>query len=674
MAQRTNPPRRVRRKLAYGPFTTRYTINGSSNNDANLSHKSPSQKRQTPAPNSQVPKKLLLCLDYGTASTSLSYMTFNPRRPPTDVHPGTIRSVINWPQASGHFDGDSAYVPSESWYRDGKYLWGFQVQQTLQTLSEDDDASSINCVVQLPKLLLDNDDEEDEEEEEQAEDDDDDTLLQPRQALRNVGKTAREAIQDYLIKVFKHAHEQLATREGFNDNWEVELGLCVPSKWSTYAQLTMQEILLDVLDKTDMRGQEFSMFIIDEPEAAVTFALAHDVIRKRIEKGTSFIVCDAGGGTVDAITYKVRQDDPFRFDEVVTPAGNDCGSSYINQALMEESRRRLEHLTDLGRGPVYSKEGVIQEDLFSCFEHKVKRTYDPAKLEDGEPIRLRVYGLQPDPARNFGHGIFFITKEQMNSYFERSLQGSVDLIEQQLDEAAGENVKVLLLVGGFSKSPALRRRMDEAFWANGKKRLKVLYLTTDIDMTTAVSRGAVLRALNKENGPRRKLRLNLGVRVTEPWNPKFTGHNYYFKHPLNRKRYVENCLDWVIRKDREIGDNEVTEIRLHRVFEPGKEWEASETIYFSDQRVYQHYRQDDPMNRGHRKAGVVEASLEMIRESNRVEMKVNDRGDTYYEVHYSIRLEVNGRNVKATIHCPPGREVQGETQICIAAAFKPGTK
>jgi hypothetical protein len=60
----------------------------------------------------------------------------------------------------------------------------------------------------------------------------------------------------------------------------------------------MQEILLEVVEKTDMRGREFSIFIIDEPEAGVTFALRHENIRENIEKGSNFIVCDAGGGTV----------------------------------------------------------------------------------------------------------------------------------------------------------------------------------------------------------------------------------------------------------------------------------------------------------------------------------------------------------------------------------------
>lgn len=54
--------------------------------------------------------------------------------------------------------------------------------------------------------------------------------------------------------------------------------------------------------------------------------------------------------------------------------------------------------------------------------------------------------------------------------------------------------------------------------------------------------------------------------------------------------------------------------------------------------------------------------------------EVNEVGDVYYQVHYSMKLKVDGRNLKATIHCPPGEDVQGEAQICIAAAFSPGTE
>ncbi|KAL4951881.1 hypothetical protein BDW69DRAFT_30874 [Aspergillus filifer] len=400
MSRRTNPPRLVRRKLNHDAYKTRRTINRASDDELHTRHKLPSRNGHscTPAPPNK-PKKLLLCLDYGTASTSISYTTFDPRDPPTDIIASEISSIQNWPQARGFTDNENACVPSESWYREGRFLWGFQVQQTLESLPDTEATNSIDRIVQLPKLLLDEDDNTLNE-----------PLQHPRQALYNVGKTARQAIQDYLMQVFKHAHEQLASQEGFDNTWEVELGLCVPSKWSTYAHLTMQEIVLHVINSTEMQGRHFSMFIIDEPEAAVTFALAHIAIRQKINEVSSFIVCDAGGGTVDAITYRIRQKSPFRFDEIATPAGKDCGSSYINQAFMKETRSRLEHITDLEDTHSYSKESVIQEYVLRPFECEVKRSYDPAGLAIGEMRALKVIGLKPDPPRNFGCGIFYITK------------------------------------------------------------------------------------------------------------------------------------------------------------------------------------------------------------------------------------------------------------------------
>ncbi|EAW15647.1 uncharacterized protein NFIA_049880 [Aspergillus fischeri NRRL 181] len=626
MAQRSNPPRRVRRKFAH-------TDSSTSTSSSRISDEDDIQLRHGPryGQNPLTAKKLLLCLDYGTTLTSISYVTFDPDDPPIEVHPRAVRCVANWPAASRFVNAASPFVPSESWYRDGNFLWGHEVQHTLRNLSENDDVESMNCIIQLPKLLLDDDGESVEN----------DRLSQPRSALRKVGRTAREAIRDYLMKVFKHTHGQLGKYEGFNNTWEVELVLCVPSKWSTYAHLTMQEILLEVVEKTDMKGREFSIFIIDEPEAAVTFALRHENIRENIEKGSNFIVCDAGGGTVDAITYKVRQDPPFRVDEIATPAGKDCGSSYINQAFIKESRERLAHIIELGWEPVYSKEAVLQEHVFLNFEHELKRNYDPADWKEGESRSLRVFGLREDPTRNFGNSMFFITK--------RSLEGTVDLIREQLEQLNDQEVKVILLLGGFSRSPALKRCLDNSF---GR------------DIGVIISRGGVLRALNKVDGPRRKLRLNLGVCLSEPYDERFPGHLAapWFYNSLNKKRY-----------DRVVAQGESAEICMHRAFEVGQEMAAYETIYFSDQRVFQHYRIDHSKNRGHRKAGVVEASLDVLRRRNMLEEKINEDGDVYYEVHYSIKLEVNGRNVKATIHCPPGQEVQGEAQICIAAAFNPGT-
>ncbi|KAL6229621.1 hypothetical protein BDW75DRAFT_235055 [Aspergillus navahoensis] len=312
MAQQSNLPRRVRRRLDEGDTSTSIS-------------------------SSRVADEVEALLGQSTMRAKyLSYITFDPDDPPRDIHPRRIQCIANWPKASRFVNAASPFVPSESWYRNGEFLWGYE----------------------LPKLLLNND----------GEGVDNDRLSQ----LCEVGRNARDAIRDYLMEVFKHTHGQLKEHEDFNKTWEVELVLCVPSNWSTYARLTLQEIMVDVVEETEMRGREFSIFIIDEPNAAVTFALRDEYIRENIEKGSNFVVCVAGGGTVE-----------------------DCGSSFINEAFIKETRKRLAHIPTLGREPT---------------EHELKRNYDPVDWDDQVSGNLRLYGLMEDPARDFGNGVFFITK------------------------------------------------------------------------------------------------------------------------------------------------------------------------------------------------------------------------------------------------------------------------
>jgi hypothetical protein len=48
--------------------------------------------------------------------------------------------------------------------------------------------------------------------------------------------------------------------------------------------------------------------------------------------GTS---CDAGGGTVDLISYKITQTTPtFRVEEAAVGSGDKCGATYVDKVNM----------------------------------------------------------------------------------------------------------------------------------------------------------------------------------------------------------------------------------------------------------------------------------------------------------------------------------------------------
>jgi hypothetical protein len=72
-----------------------------------------------------------------------------------------------------------------------------------------------------------------------------------------------------------------------------------------------------------------------------------------------------------------------------------------------------------------------------------------------------------------------------------------------------------------------------------------------MDRTTAVARGAVLRAFNKNHGPTRITSCSYGFLRTEPYAPD--------EHPAHKnarfvidkadgERYINHTIDWLIQK------------------------------------------------------------------------------------------------------------------------------
>ena len=75
--------------------------------------------------------------------------------------------------------------------------------------------------------------------------------------------------------------------------------------------------------------------IVSEPEAAATYVLKamdpHDV-----KVGDTFVICDAGGGTVDLISYSVTSLKPvLEVEEAAAGNGGLCGSTYLNRIFGE---------------------------------------------------------------------------------------------------------------------------------------------------------------------------------------------------------------------------------------------------------------------------------------------------------------------------------------------------
>lgn len=132
----------------------------------------------------------------------------------------------------------------------------------------------------------------------------------------------------------------------------------------------------------------------------------------------TFVLIDAGGGTVDAITYTVDKTYPLRLKaegveaggkfstpsgslhNVLNGLGDLCGSSYLNEAFREHLRTRL-------KGEDYLEvngltiESIIDSQLFT-FENEMKRSINVAASNISTEI-VYIQGLQanPNPEKRF---------------------------------------------------------------------------------------------------------------------------------------------------------------------------------------------------------------------------------------------------------------------------------
>jgi hypothetical protein len=79
---------------------------------------------------------------------------------------------------------------------------------------------------------------------------------------------------------------------------------------------------------------------------------------------------------------------------------------------------------------------------------------------------------------------------------------------------------------------------------------------------------------------------------------------------------------------------------------------------------------------GAEKAGTIVADMEPLVKGGKIPLTVPEdvyMGKPHYKIEFELIMIINGRNLTFEARWPKGGAVQGSTQLCIAAAFRPGT-
>ncbi|PTB81529.1 hypothetical protein M440DRAFT_1427388 [Trichoderma longibrachiatum ATCC 18648] len=201
--------------------------------------------------------------------------------------------------------------------------------------------------------------------------------------------------------------------------------------------------------------------------------------------GDHFVVCDAGGGTVDVITYTVVSQDPMKIEESVRGDGRLCGATFVD----ERFRNLLKHKMAFGTWNKLGEDGIARL-INNEWENGIK----PQFCNDGRKWTIQI----PITARKRDHDQFSfpdidITNRDVIDTFTPVISQVVELVTtqiQQVKKRYKKQPKFIILVGGFGRCRHLHTCLRDVL----RGQFDILQ-GSGARPWTAVCRGAVIRGL-----------------------------------------------------------------------------------------------------------------------------------------------------------------------------------
>ena len=157
-----------------------------------------------------------------------------------------------------------------------------------------------------------------------------------------------DLVADYLTALRKQvikSLEQKFTAAALR-TYRIEWVITTPAVWSMRAK----DDTLKCAEEAGM-GNGRAIQIVSEPEAAAAYAF-QAIEPLALQPGKNIVICDAGGGTVDLITYRILDMSPLEVEESAISCGGKCGGVFVNrifEKMLDNRLGRNSGLTDIGK-------------------------------------------------------------------------------------------------------------------------------------------------------------------------------------------------------------------------------------------------------------------------------------------------------------------------------------
>ncbi|KIP01522.1 hypothetical protein PHLGIDRAFT_96918 [Phlebiopsis gigantea 11061_1 CR5-6] len=396
--------------------------------------------------------KLSVAIDFGTTFSGVAYGS-------SRIAGGKVQQILNWPGSFETF----RKIPTCLLYdeRGQVAAWGIQAK----TASPQPGATKCEWF----KLFLEPHALRDEH------------AVDPRLPALPPGKQAIDLIIDFLASLWDYAKQQITREIGaVADLDSADVWLTVPAAWDARGCQMMRDAALAAGLVHSSRAGDTSwrerLRIVTEPEAAAVHCAFLTDLHK-LRPSQNFMICDAGGGTVDLAVYKlIGLLANMEIAEMCARSGANCGSLFLDLRFRELVR------TLLADHPAHLDAASLAYFMHN-FSETTKMVFQ-GEADDDKMFSFTCFNVEDphDPAVGLVHGDLVIPGVLLRrEVFDPVVQQVLDLIEEQTSKI-DQPLHALLLVGGFSG--ASRAPLRARFGA----RMGVISRPPDCD--TATLRGA----------------------------------------------------------------------------------------------------------------------------------------------------------------------------------------
>ncbi|KAG8703977.1 hypothetical protein FRC08_002527 [Ceratobasidium sp. 394] len=470
------------------------------------------------------------------------------------------------------------------------------------------------------------------------------------------GITLEKIYTDFMGYLMKHTQEFFETRiiDG-RKVWEdlhndMTIVLAHPNGWTIKEQNFLRKAA--VAAKYTSEGKAHAQIhFVSEAEASVHFCMFHSDIHNRLNMNVNFIVCDAGGSTVDTTAYCVKSVSPMlELEEKKASACVQAGAVFVDLECEKHLAGVLNRigLEDEERND-YLRSGMKD------FESSAKKAFGSIG-PDGEMApehRVDMGCRLQRPEYKIRRGAITLSSDTIQTFFDNCVEETVASIRQQM---SGLNPKHILLVGGFGDSPHLRNTLLSEFNSAGCQ------VTVANDSTSkAVADGAVIWSA-KLSVTSRATRMPYGVEINDPHDsrdPDHAGRSVH-RHDAGYD-YVTGKWSQIVGKGVVMNAAEAMRESYWRSYKTPTPRLNNFTVTMfawtieSEQPNKWLRDRHGRINKGYEEICQVEADLSGMRQALK---KKTGRDGEYYYLDFSMALQFGGTELQAFVEW----EQNGETR------------